>query len=86
MFVRKKTLKKNNDILFKRNTELNKMNMELQRELKNKEREVNELKEQNRNIENELVMTSVILQDKKKEIKNLKTLLTKNKIKYRKEN
>lgn len=86
MFVRKKTLKKNNDILFKRNTELNKMCVMLQQGIKEKEVEINKLKETNGDLENELVTTSEILSDKKKEIKRLKTLLTKNKIEYRKEN
>lgn len=86
MFVRKKTLKKNNDILFKRNTELNKMCIMLQQGLKEKESEINKLKETNKDLENELVTTSEILNDKQKEVKRLKTLLTKNNIEYRKEN
>ena len=86
MFVRKKTLKRNNDILFKRNTELNKMCVMLQHGIREKEVEINKLKDTNRDLENELVTTSEILIDKKKEIKRLKTLLTKNKIEYRKEN
>lgn len=86
MFVRKKTLKRNNDILFKRNTELNKMCVMLQQGIREKEVEINKLKDTNRDLENELVTTSEILSDKKKEIKRLKTILTKNKIEYRKEN
>ena len=61
MFVRKKTLKKNNDILFARNTQLNNFCIQLQNELKEKNKE---------------------LAEKKKECKRLKTILTKNKIKY----
>lgn len=64
MFVSKKTLKRNNDILFARNSELNKFCVSLQNELKS---------------------TNQQLQEKKKECKRLKTLLTKNKISYRKE-
>ena len=79
MFVSKKTLKKNNDILFMRNTELNKFCMELQQKVKG-------LTETNRNLENILVATSEKLEDKKKECKKLKTLLTKNNIEYKKEN
>lgn len=79
MFVSKKTLKKNNDILFMRNTELNKFCMELQQKVKG-------LAEINRNLENNLVATSEKLEDKKKECKKLKTLLTKNNIEYKKEN
>lgn len=86
MFVSKKTLKKNNDILFKRNSDLNKMCIMLQQGIREKEVEINKLKDTNRDLENELVTTSEILEDKKKEIKKLKTLLTKNGIKYRKEN
>lgn len=86
MFVRKKTLKKNNDILFKRNTELNKMCIMLQQGLNEKKREIENLREKNRDLANEIVITSEILDDKKKEIKRLKTLLTKNGITYRKEN
>lgn len=86
MFVSKKTLKKNNDILFKRNSELNKMCVMLQQGLHEKEVKINKLKETNRDLANEIVITSEILSDKKKEIKRLKTLLTKNGIKYRKEN
>lgn len=86
MFVRKKTLKNNNDILFKRNSELNKMCIMLQQGIREQEAEINKLKDTNRDLENELVTTSEILEDKKKEIKRLKTILTKNKIEYRKEN
>ena len=86
MFVRKKTLKKNNDILFKRNTELNKLNIELQRGLREKEKEIDKLIETNRIIEGQLITTSEILDSKQKECKRLKTLLTKHNIEYRKEN
>lgn len=79
MFVWKKTLKKNNDILFKRNTELNKFCIELQNQVK-------DLIEKNKELENNLVITSENLAEKKKECKKLKTFLTKNNIKYKKEN
>ena len=79
MFVRKKTLKNNNKLLFERNTNLNKANLALQRAVK-------DLENKNRELGNELVITSEILDDKRKEIKRLKTLLTKNGINYRKEN
>ena len=72
MFTSKKTLKENNSILFQRNTQLNKCCVELQK--KNKE------------LENLLIIKSEQLEDKKKECKKLKTLLTKNNIEYRKEN
>ena len=86
MFVTKRTLKKNNDILFKRNTELNKICIHLQQgihELKDKNKD---LEAKNRDLENELIVTSEFLDDKKKECKRLKTILTKNGITYRKEN
>lgn len=86
IFVSKKTLKKNNDILFKRNTELNKINIYLQQGLKEKDNEIQKLKDINKGLETGLVTTTEILDDKKKEIKRLKTLLTKNNIEYRKEN
>ena len=87
MFVKtKKTLKHNNDILFKRNTELNKMNMFLQQGLIEKNNEIKKLKDINKGLETSLVTTTEILDDKRKEIKRLKTLLTKNEIEYRKEN
>ena len=85
-FKTRRYLKNNNDVLFKRNTELNKMCIMLQQGLREKEVEINKLKETNRDIENELVITSEILSDKKNEVKRLKTLLTKNNIEYRKEN
>lgn len=86
MFVSKKILKKNNDILFKRNTELNKMCIYLQQGLKERDKEIENLLEKNRDIEGQLVTTSEILDTKQKEVKRLKTLLTKSGIKYRKEN
>lgn len=86
MFTSKRTLKKNNDILFKRNTELNKMCICLQQGLKERNEEIDKLKNINSGLENSLVATTEILDDKKKEIKQLKTLLTKNGIEYRKEN
>ena len=79
MFVWKKTLIKNNKILFERNTELNKFCIELQNQVK-------DLREKNKELENSLVVASESLADKKKECKKLKTLLTKNNIEYRKEN
>lgn len=85
-FKTKKTLKHNNDVLFKRNTELNKMNMFLQQGLIEKNNEIKKLKDINKGLETSLVTTTEILDDKKKEIKRLKTLLTKNNIEYRKEN
>ena len=78
MFGRK-SLKRNNDILFKRNTELNRFCMELQNKIK-------DLRENNIELENQLVRLAEELNDKKKECKRLKTLLTKNNIEYRKEN
>lgn len=86
MFTSKRTLKKNNDILFKRNTDLNKMCIYLQQGLKERNEEIDKLKNINSGLENSLVATTEILDDKKKEIKQLKTLLTKNGIEYRKEN
>ena len=86
MFVSKKILKKNNDILFKRNTELNKVCIYLQQGLKERDKEIENLMEKNRDIEGQLVTTSEILDTKQKEVKRLKTLLTKSGIKYRKEN
>lgn len=86
LFKTKKTLKHNNDILFKRNTELNKMNMFLQQGLMERNNEIQKLKDINKGLETSLVTTTEILDDKKKEIKRLKTLLTKNEIEYRKEN
>lgn len=85
-FKTKKTLKHNNDVLFKRNTELNKINICLQQGLKEKDNEIQKLKDINKGLETSLVTTTEILDDKKKEIKRLKTLLTKNNIEYRKEN
>ena len=85
-FKTKRMLKYNNDVLFKRNTELNKMNMFLQQGLIEKNNEIQKLKDINKGLENSLVTTSEILDDKTKEIKRLKTLLTKNGIEYRKEN
>lgn len=85
-FKTKKTLKHNNDVLFKRNTELNKMNMFLQQGLIEKNNEIKKLKDINKGLETSLVTTTEILDDKRKEIKRLKTLLTKNEIEYRKEN
>lgn len=79
MFSKKKILKHNNDVLFKRNTELNKFCMELQIKLNN----VHEI---NTELENQLVTLGEELKEKKKECKRLKTLLTKNNIEYRKEN
>lgn len=75
----KKRLKRNNDILFKRNTELNRFCMDLQNEIKN-------VKEINLELESQLVALGEELDEKKKECKRLKTLLTKNNIEYRKEN
>ena len=86
LFKTKKTLKHNNDVLFKRNTELNKMNMFLQQGLMERNNEIQKLKDINKGLETSLVTTTEILDDKKKEIKRLKTLLTKNEIEYRKEN
>ena len=86
LFKTKKTLKHNNDVLFKRNTELNKMNMLLQQGLIEKNNEIKKLKDINKGLETSLVTTTEILDDKRKEIKRLKTLLTKNEIEYRKEN
>lgn len=86
MFTSKRTLKKNNDILFKRNTDLNKMCIYLQQGLKERNEEIDKLKNINSGLENSLVATTEILDSKKKEIKQLKTLLTKNGIEYRKEN
>ena len=86
MFVSKKILKKNNDILFKRNTELNKVCIYLQQGLKERDKEIEDLMKKNRDIEGQLVTTSEILDTKQKEVKRLKTLLTKSGIKYRKEN
>ena len=86
IFVSKRTLKKNNDILFKRNTDLNKMCIYLQQGLKERNDEIQKLKDINSGLENSLVATTEILDDKRKEIKRLKTLLTKNNIQYRKEN
>ena len=86
MFSKKRILKHNNDVLFKRNTELNKINIYLQQGLKEKDDEIQKLKDINKGLENSLLVTSEILDDKKKEIKRLKTLLTKNNIEYRKEN
>ena len=86
MFSKKKILKHNNDVLFKRNTELNKMNMLLQQGLMERNNEIQKLKDINKGLETSLVTTTEILDDKKKEIKRLKTLLTKNEIEYRKEN
>lgn len=86
MFVWKKTLKKNNAMLWKRNTDLNKMCIYLQQGLKERNEEIQKLKDINNGLENSLVATTEILDDKKKEIKQLKTLLTKNGIEYRKEN
>lgn len=86
MFSKKRILKHNNDVLFKRNTELNKINIYLQQGLKEKDNEIQKLKDINKGLENSLLVTSEILDDKKKEIKRLKTLLTKNNIEYRKEN
>lgn len=85
-FKTKKILKHNNDVLFKRNTELNKINICLQQGLKEKDNEIQKLKDINKGLETSLVTTTEILDDKKKEIKRLKTLLTKNNIEYRKEN
>lgn len=79
MFSKKKILKHNNDVLFKRNTELNKFCMELQNNLKN-------IQGINTELENRLVTLGEELKEKKKECKRLKTLLTKNNIEYRKEN
>lgn len=86
MFVWKKTLKHNNDVLFKRNSELNKMNVYLQQGINERNREIDKLKDINKGLESTLITTSEILDDKRKEIKRLKTLLTKNGIEYRKEN
>ncbi len=86
MFSKKKILKHNNDILFKRNTELNKINIELQKGLQERDKRISDLLEKNREIESQLITTSEILNDKQKEVKRLKTLLTKNNIEYRKEN
>lgn len=85
-FKTKRMLKHNNDVLFKRNTELNKMNMFLQQGLIEKNNEIKKLKDINKGLETSLVTTTEILDDKRKEIKRLKTLLTKNEIEYRKEN
>lgn len=85
-FKTKRMLKHNNDVLFKRNTELNKMNMFLQQGLIEKNNEIKKLKDINKGLETSLVTTTEILDDKTKEIKRLKTLLTKNGIEYRKEN
>lgn len=85
-FKTKRMLKHNNDVLFKRNTELNKINIYLQQGLKEKDNEIQKLKDINKGLETSLVTTTEILDDKKKEIKRLKTLLTKNGIEYRKEN
>lgn len=79
MFVSKKTLKRNNDILFQRNTDLNKYCVELQTQLKCEA-------QRNKELENHLVVIGEKLEEKKKECKKLKTLLTKNNIEYRKEN
>lgn len=86
MFVRKKTLKKNNDILFKRNTQLNEFCIILQNKIKEQEKEIERLNRVNKDINDELIITSEIYEEKKKECKRLKTILTKNKIEYRKEN
>ncbi len=86
LFKTRKILKHNNDVLFKRNTELNKINMFLQQGLIEKNNEIQKLKDINKGLENSLVSTSEILEDKQKEVKRLKTLLTKNGIEYRKEN
>ena len=85
-FKTKRMLKHNNDVLFKRNTELNKMNMFLQQGLMERNNEIQKLKDINKGLETSLVTTTEILDDKRKEIKRLKTLLTKNEIEYRKEN
>lgn len=85
-FKTRKYLKNTNNTLFKRNTELNKINIYLQQGLKEKDNEIQKLKDINKGLENSLLVTSEILDDKKKEIKRLKTLLTKNNIEYRKEN
>lgn len=85
-FKTRKYLKNTNNTLFKRNTELNKINIYLQQGLKEKDNEIQNLKDINKGLENSLLVTSEILDDKKKEIKRLKTLLTKNNIEYRKEN
>lgn len=79
MFISKKKLMRNNEILFKRNSDLNNYCVDLQIQLKN-------INEKNVELENEIVIISEKLEDKKKECKKLKTLLTKNKIEYRKEN
>lgn len=86
MFVSKKTLKKNNDILFKRNSELDDKCKYLQKELIDLRHENRNLKEKNKELENIILIHSEKLEEKSKECKRLKTLLTKNKIEYRKEN
>lgn len=85
-FKSRKYLKNTNDTLFKRNTELSKINIYLQMALKDKDKTIEELNETNKTLENSLVTTTEILDDKRKEIKRLKTLLTRNGIEYRKEN
>ena len=79
MFVSKKKLKNNNDILFKRNTELNKFCIELQQQ-------VSKLNNTNKDLMNQIMILDDKLVEKKKECKKLKTLLTKNNIEYKKEN
>ena len=85
MFGRKR-LKKNNDILFKRNTELNRICIMLQNSLKERDNRISELLETNKSISDELMITSEFYEDKKRECKRLKQLLTRNNIEYRKEN
>lgn len=86
MFVRKKVLKKNNEILMRQNSELNQFNTKLQRENKEIKDENEVLRNKNRELENSLLITSDELDEKKKECKKLKQTLTRNKISYKKEN
>ena len=72
MFVSKKILKKNNDILFKRNTELNKVCIYLQQGLKERDKEIENLMEKNRDIEGQLVTTSEILDTKQEYVYDYK--------------
>lgn len=81
-FISKRTLRNNVKVLTERNLNLNKFNVELQRALRERDERISDLLEKNRQIEGELVTTSEILDTKQKEVKRLKTLLTRNNIQY----
>ena len=78
MFKKIKTLKNNNALLTQRNMDLNKFCVKLQQEN-------NELTGKNMDLEHQCIMLGEQLAEKKKECKELKRILTVNKISYKKE-